>query len=88
MRVSYLEIVVLSACGGCDIIFGADGSVSWSLHWAFCSHVVSLFAEFVHHLCVFGAFSPHHLTSLCLTAGVNFKDSLRRQKDIFCLIAG
>lgn len=81
MRVSYLEIVILSACGGCDIIFRADGSVSGSLHWAFCSHVVSLFAEFVHQLGVFRAFSPHHLASLCFTAGVNFKDSLRRKKE-------
>lgn len=84
MRVSYLEIVILSACGVCDIVFGAGGRDPGSLHWAFCSHGVSLFAEFVHQSRIFGPFGPHHLTSLCFTARVDFKDSLRREKDIFC----
>lgn len=61
---------------------GVDGL----LYPAFCSQRIFLFAEFVQQPRVFGAFGPHHLTSLCLTAGVDFKDSLqddRRRNVLF-----
>lgn len=69
----------------CEIIV-SYGWVDGLPQLALCSPAVFLFGELVHQLCVFGAFFPHHLTSLCLTARVDFKDSLEGdKKNIFCL---
>ena len=83
IRFCYLKIILLLGHAVWEVTVSSGGGAHRLMQPAFCSQVLSMPGEFVHQPCILGAFGPHHFTGWCLTARVDFKDSLHRKKRRF-----